>query len=60
MYYSDKWFDFGVFWAYIVFNFALIFFCSWLYLGGLRRIKGALSPKARKQRRAAKVQSEKA
>ena len=51
VYYSNLWRDFGFFWAYILFNFAIVFFCSWLYLSGGRRIKGAISPKARKQKK---------
>ena len=45
IYYSKKWLDFGVFWAFILFNFAVVFLCSYLYLGGLKKIRGALSPK---------------
>ena len=33
--------------AYIIFNFAVVFACTWLYLGGLRKIKGFFSMKAR-------------
>jgi len=38
-------------WAYIFFNFAVVFFCTWLYLGGLRQIKSFFSPAARKQKK---------
>jgi ABC-type multidrug transport system permease subunit len=51
VYYTNLWRDFGFFWAYILFNFAVVFACSWLYLSGGRRIKAALSPKARKQKK---------
>lgn len=51
VYYSHLWRDFGFFWAYILFNFAVVFFCSWLYLSGGRRVKGFFSPKARKEKR---------
>ena len=51
VYYSNLWRDFGIFWAYIFFNFAVVFVCSWLYLSAGRRIKGSLSPKARKQKK---------
>ena len=37
--------------AYIFFNFAVVFVCSWLYLGGLRKVKSALSPAARKHKK---------
>lgn len=42
VYYSDKWFYYGVFWAFCVFNFAVVFFGSWLYLGGAKKIRGVL------------------
>ncbi|PSN73742.1 ABC drug exporter AtrF [Corynespora cassiicola Philippines] len=45
------WRDFGIMWAYIFFNFAVVFVCSWLYLGGLRKVKSALSPAARKHKK---------
>jgi hypothetical protein len=37
-------------WAYILFNFAVVFICTWLYLGGSRKIKSGFSPAARKQK----------
>jgi ATP-binding cassette subfamily G (WHITE) protein 2 (SNQ2) len=37
-------------WAYIFFNFAVVFICTWLYLGGARKIKSLFSPAARKQK----------
>ncbi|KAF2494821.1 hypothetical protein BU16DRAFT_48838 [Lophium mytilinum] len=45
------WRDFGIFWAYIFFNFAVVFVCSYLYLGGLQKIKDVVSPTARRNRR---------
>lgn len=59
VYYSHKWMDYGVFWAFCVFNFFVVFFCSWLYLGGMKTIKSKISPAARKQRKATQVQNEK-
>jgi ATP-binding cassette, subfamily G (WHITE), member 2, SNQ2 len=47
--YNNRWEDFGIMWAYIIFNFAVVFFASWLYLGGLKKIRKSLSPAARKQ-----------
>jgi ATP-binding cassette subfamily G (WHITE) protein 2 (SNQ2) len=38
-------------WAYILFNFAVVFVCTWLYLGSLRKIKSKFSPAARKQKK---------
>lgn len=45
------WRDFGIMMAFIIFNFALVFFFSWLYLQGGRQIKQALSPKLRRERK---------
>ncbi|KAF2874539.1 ABC-2 type transporter-domain-containing protein [Massariosphaeria phaeospora] len=45
------WRDFGIMWAYIMFNFAMVFACTWLYLGGLRRIKAVFSPTARRHKK---------
>lgn len=60
VYYNNKWLDFGVFWAFCGFNFAVVFLCSWLYLGGLKTVKDMVSPTARKQKKARKVANEKA
>ncbi|KAI4740950.1 ABC drug exporter AtrF [Aureobasidium sp. EXF-12298] len=48
------WRDYGIFWVYIFFNFAVVFVCSWLYLQGAGKIKKFFSPAARKQKKAAK------
>ncbi|KAH3949707.1 hypothetical protein HBI56_022370 [Parastagonospora nodorum] len=45
------WRDFGIMWIYIFFNFAVVFVCTWLYLGGARKIKGLFSPASRKQKK---------
>lgn len=50
--YSKKWLDFGVMIIFCVFNFAVVFFCSWLYLGGLKSIRARFSPAARRQNKA--------
>lgn len=54
VYYKNRWEDYGVFLAFCIFNFAVVFLCSWLYLGGWKRIKAAVSPQERKQRKANK------
>lgn len=54
VYYSKKWRDYGIVWIFIVFNFAVVFICSWLYLGGFKGVKSALSPATRKQKKAAR------
>jgi hypothetical protein len=41
-------------WAFILFNFAVVFVCTYLYLGGARKIKAAFSPAARKQKKETK------
>ena len=60
VFYANRWIDYGVTFAYCAFNFMMIYACSWLYLGGARKIARAFSPAARKQARAKKVASEKA
>ncbi|KAE8150955.1 ABC-2 type transporter-domain-containing protein [Aspergillus avenaceus] len=49
VYYSHKWRDYGIFWAFVMFNFAAVYFFSWLYLHGIRDFKQWVS--ARKTRR---------
>ncbi|OQE05791.1 hypothetical protein PENVUL_c022G01623 [Penicillium vulpinum] len=43
VFYSHKWRDYGILWAFIIFNFALVFAFSWLYLHGVRNMKRWLS-----------------
>ncbi|KAL4955523.1 ABC-2 type transporter-domain-containing protein [Aspergillus filifer] len=43
VYYSHKWRDYGIFWAFVMFNFAAVFFFSWLYLHGAGDMKRWLS-----------------
>lgn len=52
-FYSHIWRNYGIFWAYILFNFSVVFLCSWLYLGGARRIRRVFSPKTKQQAREA-------
>lgn len=59
VHYSDKWLDYGVTWAFCVFNFMVVFLCTWLYLGGMKKLKATLSPAGRKQRKATKTANEK-
>ncbi|KAI5778138.1 ABC-2 type transporter-domain-containing protein [Geopyxis carbonaria] len=37
-FYGHRWRAFGIFWAFIVFNFVLVFVCTWIWLGGLKRM----------------------
>lgn len=41
-------------WAYILFNFAVVFICTYLYLGGLQSIISVFKPSARKEKAAKK------
>ncbi|PYH90416.1 ABC transporter [Aspergillus ellipticus CBS 707.79] len=52
VFYSHKWRNYGIFWAYVIFNFMVVFFFSWLYLHGARDIKRWIS--ARKSKKVAK------
>ncbi|KAK6397723.1 hypothetical protein LTR65_004971 [Meristemomyces frigidus] len=54
VHYRHVWRDYGIFWAFCVFNLAVVFICSWLCLQGGKKIKGALSPAARRERKALK------
>jgi ATP-binding cassette subfamily G (WHITE) protein 2 (SNQ2) len=45
------WRDYGIFWVYIVFQFALVFFCSWLYLKGGKSIVSMLRGTKRKEKK---------
>ena len=39
VYYTNIWRDFGIFAGFCVFNYFVVFLCSWLYLGGLKKLK---------------------
>jgi ATP-binding cassette, subfamily G (WHITE), member 2, SNQ2 len=49
MFYGNIWRDYGFILAYCIFNLAVAFLCSWLHLGGARRIGKAFGLKARNQ-----------
>ncbi|KAL4929375.1 putative ABC transporter [Aspergillus undulatus] len=49
VYYSNKWRDYGIFWAFVGFNFAAVFFFSWLYLHGVGDLKRWLSARKTKK-----------
>lgn len=55
VYARNIWRDFGIMWIYVIFNFAVVFACTWLYLGGARKIKSLFSPKDRKVARDMKM-----
>ncbi|KAF2262008.1 hypothetical protein CC78DRAFT_330158 [Lojkania enalia] len=48
---QNIWRDFGIMWAFTFFNFAVVFACTWLYVGGFRKIKSFFSPKDRKNKK---------
>jgi ABC-type multidrug transport system permease subunit/ABC-type multidrug transport system ATPase subunit len=52
VFYSKVWLDFGITWIFCVFNFAVVFACTWLYLGGFKKIKAALKSKKSPPRQA--------
>ena len=58
VYYSNIWRNYGIFWGFCIFNFALVFFCSWLYLSGGKSIKD-LFTRSKGKPKGAKAQSEK-
>ncbi|KAJ5168761.1 CDR ABC transporter [Penicillium canariense] len=43
VFYSHKWRNYGIFWAFVIFNFAVVFLFSWMYLHGARDLKRWLS-----------------
>ncbi|KAF2193354.1 ABC drug exporter AtrF [Zopfia rhizophila CBS 207.26] len=52
------WRNFGIMWAYIIFNFVVVFACTWLYLRGLRRIKSYFSLTVRRNKTGMKKRQE--
>ncbi|KAB8206733.1 ABC-2 type transporter-domain-containing protein [Aspergillus parasiticus] len=49
VYYSHKWRAYGIFWAFVMFNFAAVYAFSWLYLHGIRDIKKWFSTRKAKR-----------
>ncbi|KAL4767698.1 ABC-2 type transporter-domain-containing protein [Aspergillus nidulans var. acristatus] len=49
VYYNHKWRDYGIFWAFVMFNFAAVFVLSWLYLHGVNDMKKWLSMRKAKK-----------
>jgi ATP-binding cassette subfamily G (WHITE) protein 2 (SNQ2) len=39
---SHRWRDVGIVIAFVVFNFVVVFVCSWLFLGGARRLRSRM------------------
>lgn len=51
VFYENVWRDYGIMWAFVIFNIAVIFACSWLYLQGGRSLMKKFSPAARKEKK---------
>ncbi|KAJ6160946.1 ABC multidrug transporter atrF [Penicillium chermesinum] len=47
--YNHKWRDYGIFWAFVAFNFLAVFVFSWLYLHGVRDLKRWFSARKTQQ-----------
>ena len=60
VYYKNKWLDYGVLVAFCGFNFAVVFVCSWLYLGGMKTVREKVSPAKRRQKKAREGAGQKA
>jgi ABC-type multidrug transport system ATPase subunit/ABC-type multidrug transport system permease subunit len=59
VFYKHRWRDFGIFWLYIGFNFAMVFLFTWVRVGGLKRVVGYFNPKVRRRQRERKQAGEK-
>ncbi|CCG82129.1 putative ABC transporter [Taphrina deformans PYCC 5710] len=45
VYWGHRWRNYGIFWAYILFNIFLIFLCTYLYCGGIKNLTGLFKRK---------------
>jgi ATP-binding cassette subfamily G (WHITE) protein 2 (SNQ2) len=48
VYWDHRWRDYGIFWAFVLFNFCMVFVASYFYLGGLQNIKNKIGGKGTK------------
>jgi len=53
VYYSNRWRDFGIFWAFILFNYAVVYLATYLRFRGKNPLKGTVS-KVMEKRKAKK------
>lgn len=60
IFYSKKWQDYGIFAAFCIFNFIVVFVASWLFLGGTRSIARMFHAKAREREKELQKANEKA
>ncbi|KAF2667759.1 hypothetical protein BT63DRAFT_447490 [Microthyrium microscopicum] len=51
IYYTNVWRDYGIFWAYIIIQFGLVFLFSWIYLQGGRKVLNVLKGTKRKEKK---------
>ena len=58
IFYEKKWFYFGILCMLICVNYGLIYFFSWLYLGGWKKISSASILSARKKRTTEEIEEE--
>ncbi|GIK06980.1 hypothetical protein Aspvir_002633 [Aspergillus viridinutans] len=49
VFYSHKWRNYGIFWAFTMFNFVAVYFFSWLYLHGVGDLKRWISARKAKK-----------
>ncbi|EAW06570.1 putative ABC transporter [Aspergillus clavatus NRRL 1] len=49
VFYSNKWRAYGIFWAFVGFNFIAVYFFSWLYLHGVGDLKRMISARKTKK-----------
>lgn len=47
VFYNRKWTDFGVMLAFCAFNFSVVFFFSWLVLGGFKKVRKGLGSRSK-------------
>ncbi|KAJ5776430.1 uncharacterized protein N7511_001441 [Penicillium nucicola] len=52
IFYSHKWRAYGIFWGYVIFDFAAVFAFSWIYLHGIRNFKRWLSERKTRKSKA--------
>lgn len=60
VHYKYVWRDYGILWIFCAFNLAVVFFASWIYLGGGGKLVRALSPAARREKKAKKQNQQEA
>ncbi|ORY85494.1 putative ABC transporter [Protomyces lactucae-debilis] len=49
VYWGDRWRNYGIFWAYVIFNILITFVFTWLYCGGFAKIGAKLKRSGHKR-----------